>query len=259
MMTLLYFEDFIMEAFRELPDITYATPEFTATIKKLIPMLFIPNEIKDILMSWNNIIKSPLSNSYYNATFKSFNDTEDGTIRIADHWNYKSSHGDPNVIHSKSIGKVPTNYWAYGIYNKEQNAYIIKNTWLQLQEEFYLEKKMNKINNFNSGKLKTYYIDMQINYYKNFHKFKQEYDYTKLKDIQFNYEEIHELNEDVKIITKEYTNLQMNRIQFLDIERVNPIPGGFVFLTNDNFINKKSIIKSMDGIIKLYKQKKETI
>ena len=80
----------------------------------ITPMRNMPLDAVKEIMTWGYIQKSPHSFSFYNKK-KDWGYTEEGTIRIANHWNF-IYHGD-SKLHAKTDIPVPINTWAKGIYN----------------------------------------------------------------------------------------------------------------------------------------------
>lgn len=107
--------------------------------------------------SWETIFKSKSSLSFYNKV-KTWLRTEEGTLRMSDHWNFiaknskegkgKIENWDPNYIHSKTDIPIEKQ-WAVGSYNRETKVYKILKTYaasennrdelIQLREELKLK------------------------------------------------------------------------------------------------------------------------
>lgn len=82
----------------------------------------IPEEIVDMMKSWDVILKSPYSNTFYNSKDITWNYKPDNSYRVSDHWNFvnrdrkhcKTDKPVKNVTHI-SIGK----------YDRSNNIYKI--------------------------------------------------------------------------------------------------------------------------------------
>ncbi len=95
----------------------------------------LPYEVVLDLLKWNEIYKSRASLTFYDKR-KSWNRTENETIRISDHWNFKIDNYfyliknknvegfDPDYIHSKTDIEL-TAKWAMGVYDRQLGVYKI--------------------------------------------------------------------------------------------------------------------------------------
>ena len=82
-----------------------------------------PFELVEILNTWNGIIKSPYGFSYYDKA-KGWGVTQPDTLRIADHWNFKSKTSGAK-IHCPTTKPVPDNtHWTLGKYDINQKAFV---------------------------------------------------------------------------------------------------------------------------------------
>jgi hypothetical protein len=70
--------------------------------------------------TWERIIKSPYGHSYYSKP-KGWGFTDEGTLRLADHWNFSSQ----GKIHCKSNVEVPRKHWAIGKWDSELDCFVI--------------------------------------------------------------------------------------------------------------------------------------
>ena len=91
----------------------------------------VPFEALCDIITWDYIHKSPCSLSFYNKK-KDWNITEEGTIRISDHWNFIAyKRGRGGVIegggntHAVSDIDVPQGTWAKGEYDHINEKFII--------------------------------------------------------------------------------------------------------------------------------------
>lgn len=73
-----------------------------------------PQVLRNEINSWKHVSKSPYSNSFYNMSGKTWDNTPQGILRIADHWNFESR----GKTHCRTNVEVPNNtHWALGRYN----------------------------------------------------------------------------------------------------------------------------------------------
>ena len=70
--------------------------------------------------TWERIIKSPYGHSYYSKP-KGWGFTDEGTLRLADHWSFPSQ----GKIHCKSDIVVPRKHWAIGKWDSELDCFVI--------------------------------------------------------------------------------------------------------------------------------------
>lgn len=96
------------------------TPISFYRVLQLIIDVKIPVEVIKEIETWNFIIKSPYSHSYYNAPvgwkYKTPN-----SLRISDHWNF-SSNGKK---HCQTTNQIEENCWGIGQFDAELNKYTI--------------------------------------------------------------------------------------------------------------------------------------
>ncbi len=87
-----------------------------------------PAELKEELLSWSILHKSPHSNSFYNVE-KDWGETPIGTIRVSDHWNYKSG----GKLHAPIKRARGRSTWTMAIWTGEEyeilKEYSFKNLW----------------------------------------------------------------------------------------------------------------------------------
>lgn len=86
----------------------------------------VPSNIIDIMSEWDVIYKSPYSKSFYSSVDISWSYKPDGSFRVSDHWNFKSSRD--GRIHCKTDKEVPPNnnsHFSVGKYNRSKNLYEI--------------------------------------------------------------------------------------------------------------------------------------
>lgn len=50
----------------------------------------LPDVLREELLSWERVYKSPHSRSFYNMQGKTWDHTPEGCLRISNHWNFKS-------------------------------------------------------------------------------------------------------------------------------------------------------------------------
>lgn len=90
-----------------------AMRQFIANLKSL------PDELKAELISWEEIVKSPYSLSFYSSRGKRWDHTPSGCKRISNHWNFKHRKKPENKgwIHCKTDIPVKNQYyWTYAIF-----------------------------------------------------------------------------------------------------------------------------------------------
>lgn len=87
----------------------------------------IPQEIIDIMKTWEVIYKSPYSNSFYNTTDIGWNQKPDGSLRVSNHWNFSSSTTKyTGRIHCKTSKIVCNNSkYTLGKYNSINDTYRV--------------------------------------------------------------------------------------------------------------------------------------
>jgi len=86
------------------------------TIPKDVPLEFI-----DEISKWSKIIKSPYGHSYYSDKV-GWDYKEDGSLRIADHWNFHT-HGKQ---HCQTTTNVSNNtHWTLAKYDKSIGKYVV--------------------------------------------------------------------------------------------------------------------------------------
>lgn len=96
-------------------EISEAAQESTDRIRKMNDWDFaytMPDEAIREIKSWEIISKSPYSHSYYNDMCKSWTHTTEGSLRIADHWNFKS-RGE-NRVHCPTDKPITQGHWILG-------------------------------------------------------------------------------------------------------------------------------------------------
>ncbi len=98
----------------------------------------IPVKAAQEILSWDYTYKSPISLSFYSKK-KDWNHTEEGTIRISDHWNFTAR----GTIHCKTKQDgITQDQWAKGIYDKKDGKFDIV--------EYYQVSKKEEIDEFKS-------------------------------------------------------------------------------------------------------------
>ena len=95
--------------------------------KELLTRLIISNFFKKVpaliiqeFMGWDEVYKSPYSNSFYSKR-KTWDHTHHETIRFSDHWNFQT-HGN---THCKTDLPINQNTWAKGIYDETLEVFKI--------------------------------------------------------------------------------------------------------------------------------------
>lgn len=82
----------------------------------------IPDEIKNIMSTWEVRNKSPYSDTFYNSTDIGWGHKPDGSYRVSDHWNFHTH----DRWHCQTDKKIPNNtHVSLGRYDKESGRYII--------------------------------------------------------------------------------------------------------------------------------------
>lgn len=85
---------------------------------EIIFPLSMPSELRDELLSWQEIYTSPYGLSYYNMPGKSWTNTPEGSLRVADHWNFESYNPNTfmNGVHCRTNIPVPADSWVIARY-----------------------------------------------------------------------------------------------------------------------------------------------
>jgi hypothetical protein len=97
----------------------------------------IPDQIIEMMSSWEVINKSPYSDTFYSSTDIGWNHKPDKSYRVSDHWNF-TTQGNKHCITDES---VPNNtHISIGQYNKDTKTYKII---LSLPTEKHIDK-LNK-------------------------------------------------------------------------------------------------------------------
>lgn len=121
---ILKFFEFISEK-REVPRSKEKLSEKLYPLSSLIGSMTngtldqVPIDALKEIISWKEIKKSPFSISFYD----NFWTNNDGTARIADHWNYKSTYYKERK--GKTLNVHITKKWAKGIYHANKDGYEI--------------------------------------------------------------------------------------------------------------------------------------
>ena len=85
----------------------------------------VPQDIAQEMYGWPSVNKSPFSYSYYDNPDKSWTYTKPDSLRVADHWNFKTD--EPNSrIHATTDIPVPDKHWAIGKYDADKGIYNIQ-------------------------------------------------------------------------------------------------------------------------------------
>jgi len=85
----------------------------------------VPRDFKNIIRSWDQVHKSPFSDSYYNCDSedKDWGKTPIGCIRISDHWNFQSK-GRKCCITDRPVNNYRE--WAMAVWDGKQYQVISK-------------------------------------------------------------------------------------------------------------------------------------
>lgn len=94
----------------------------------------IPDEIIDKMKSWEIIIKSPYSNTFYNSKETSWNFKADKSFRVSDHWNFEAN-GYKHCLTEEPVKNVT--HISLGQYDKKNKKYKIL---LTLPSPSFLQK-----------------------------------------------------------------------------------------------------------------------
>ena len=106
----------------------------------------IPDQIIEMMSSWEVINKSPYSDTFYSSTDIGWNHKPDKYYRVSDHWNF-TTQGNKHCITDES---VPNNtHISIGQYNKDTKTYKII---LSLPTEKHIDK-LNNIKNIIATKV----------------------------------------------------------------------------------------------------------
>ena len=134
-------EEFIINHISKIKmavDKLFNTPSFVEHLKKKL----IISEVQLELDTWDIKVKSPYSNSFYNAEGITWDYKPDNSLRVSDHWNFYCR----GKIHCKTDNPEFKNGWALGKYNGETKTYnIIK----------YFKLSENEINQLKKEKVET--------------------------------------------------------------------------------------------------------
>ncbi len=81
----------------------------------------LPDEAVEEVLSWKRVARSPYGDSFYNTYNKTWTNTPDKSLRLADHWNFVSQAR----IHCKTNVDVEKGHWILARYDKKQGKYIV--------------------------------------------------------------------------------------------------------------------------------------
>ena len=205
-----------------------------------------PQKVKDIILGWEYVSKSPFSDSYYNCKGKDWDNTPNGCIRIADHWNFitikKERDFDGSLIqqhqsHAQTDIDTKDNlYWSVGKYDLEKGIYNIIGEY-PFTEPFFTKNKN------------------EIDFSKKIQKANKENDEWKYNLSEKNIGEIVLLKDDTTY-RKTYTNpinfenelyiITGLKDDYVNVQRINGFPAGFRF--NKNRIYSYNIVKQYNAI-----------
>lgn len=122
---------------KELKRLKYSKKHKIVDISELKSEYGIPDEIIEMMSSWEVINKSPYSDTFYSSTDVDWGHKPDKSYRVSDHWNFISQGNK----HCETDDKVQNNsHISIGQYNKETNTYKIL---LSLPTENHTDK-LNK-------------------------------------------------------------------------------------------------------------------
>ena len=159
-MNLLKFSDFIFEGFEPKVETEEEMLKRRESkwlkrlkyIKKLEPKTLsksdldsynIPDKIKEMMMEWDIIRRSPYSDSFYNSHDISWTHKPDGSYRVSDHWNFYTKD---HKKHCKTDIKTPnTTHVSIGKYNSEKGIYEIILTEPKKSHTENLNRKERKL------------------------------------------------------------------------------------------------------------------
>lgn len=82
----------------------------------------IPDEIIKEMESWEVIVKSPYSNTFYNSTEIGWNYKPDGSFRVSDHWNFET-RGNKHCLTESPV--TNTTHVSLGKYDRKEGKYKI--------------------------------------------------------------------------------------------------------------------------------------
>lgn len=87
----------------------------------------IPEQIIEQMKTWENIYKSPYSNSFYNTTEVNWGEKPNGSLRVSDHWNFSTRKTKlTGRLHCKTNKNVLNNSkYTIGKYNSEKDIYVV--------------------------------------------------------------------------------------------------------------------------------------
>ena len=82
----------------------------------------IPDEIKDMMLTWDIMYKSPYSDTFYDSTNITWGHKPDGSLRVSDHWNFYTQ----DKYHCQTSTPVQNNtHISIGKYDRKSGRYII--------------------------------------------------------------------------------------------------------------------------------------
>lgn len=138
-----------------------------------------PAELLLEISHWNEIRKSPFSDSFYNATV-GWDYKPDGSLRISDHWNFTSR----GKLHCQTTTEIKNNLWALARFDASVGKYHIlktfeipktslKNTYTYkiLSFEIQYQKAIESAKNVGIETLKK----CELNFMNKFYKICEEY------------------------------------------------------------------------------------
>ena len=84
-----------------------------------------PKEFAAEIGKWDAVAKSPYSDSFYNSNDISWDGKPDGSLRISNHWNFRSSMDDGKTHCKTNVPVENEKTWALGRWNAEKDEYEI--------------------------------------------------------------------------------------------------------------------------------------
>lgn len=93
----------------------------TKLLVKASTGLKMPRSIEKEIQKWGTVRKSPYGNSFYNTKGKTWEHTPEGSLRVADHWNFVSE-GEKHAVTDRPIKN--NTHWTIAKFSKEKYRVI---------------------------------------------------------------------------------------------------------------------------------------
>ncbi|MEM0994629.1 MAG: hypothetical protein AAF847_09955 [Bacteroidota bacterium] len=92
----------------------------SATLAYLERLRSMPQELKEEIKSWDEIVRSPYSYSFYSSKQKRWDHTPKQCFRVSNHWNFSSKKTrSKGIIHCRTNVPVKNHtYWTLAVFEK---------------------------------------------------------------------------------------------------------------------------------------------